>query len=196
MPTGQRSSDQPGIIVISGVMAAGKSTVARRLAGRFARGVHVEADALHRMIVSGGAWVRAPGTPRGEAAWQLRLRLRQSCWLGRSFVEAGFTVVLDDLILGERWTQLRDELRDLPVALVVLAPRLDVVAGRDLRRAQPTQGEAWARYLDDALRATLAGTGLWIDNSDQTPDETVEDILRHLAPHWHATPARHPQRGG
>ena len=187
MPADQRSVDGPGIIVISGVMAAGKSTVARLLAERFERGVHIEADALHRMIVSGAVWVRAPGTPRGEAARQLRLRLRQLCWLGRSFVEAGFTVVLDDLILGDRWIQLRDELADLPIALVVLAPRVDVVVGRDTRRAKPTQGEAWARYLDDALRATMAGTGLWIDNSDQTPDETVADILRHLAPHTRAT---------
>ena len=116
--------------------------------------------------------------------------------LGRSFSEAGFTVVLDDLILDKRWTQLRDELRDRPIALVVLAPRVDVVVGRETRRAKPTQGEAWARYLDDALRVTLAGTGLWIDNSDQMPDETVEDILRHLAPHLRAPLDRHPRRGG
>ena len=196
MPSDQRSGDQPGIIVITGVMAAGKSTVAHLLAERFTHGVHIEADALHRMIVSGGVWVRAPGTPHGEAARQLRLRLRQLCWLGRSFLEAGFTVVLDDLILGDRWAQLRDELGDLPVALVVLAPRVDVVVGRDARRAKPTQGEAWARYLDDTLRTTLAGTGLWIDNSEQSPAETVADILRHLAPHMSATPDQRPRRGG
>lgn len=43
---------QPGIIVLTGIMAAGKSTVARLLAQRFVRGVYIEADALQRMIVS------------------------------------------------------------------------------------------------------------------------------------------------
>ena len=186
MPADRHNMDRPVIIVITGVMAAGKSTVARRLAGRFARGVHIEADALHRLIVSGRAGVRAPGTPRGEAARQLRLRLRQLCLLGRSFFEAGFTVVLDDLILGERWAQLREELRGLPVALVVLAPRMEVVVQRDADRAQPTQGVAWAQYLDAMLRATMANSGLWIDTSAQTPDETVADILRQLTPQHHA----------
>ena len=176
MPPDERSIDQPVIIAL------------------FARGVHVEADTLHRMIVAAGAWVRAPGTRRGEDARQLRLRLRQLCWLERFFFEAGFTVVLDDLFLGDRWTQLQDELRNLPLALVVLAPRVDVVVGRDTRRARPTQGEAWARYLGDALRATMAGTGPWIDNSDQTPDETVEAILRQLAPHMSPTPGRRRRR--
>lgn len=190
MPADRHRIDRPVIIVITGVMAAGKSTVARRLAGRFARGVHIEADALHRLIVSGRASVRAPGTPRGEAARQLRLRLRQLGVLGRTFCEAGFTVVLDDLILGERWVQLREELRGLPVALVVLAPRVEVVVQRDADRAQPTQGAAWAQYLDARLRATMAETGVWIDNSAQTPDETVAEILRQLAPDARATPER------
>lgn len=181
MQTDRPMIAQPALIAITGVMAAGKSTVARLLARRFARGVHIEADALHHMIVSGGAWVRAPGTPRGEAAGQLRLRLRQMCLLGRSFYEAGFAVVLDDLILGDRWAQLQAELRDLPFALVVLAPDVGVVVRRDAHRAKPPQGDAWARYLDGRLRATMAGSGLWLDNSDQTPEETVEEILRLLA---------------
>lgn len=184
MHTDGSTIDQLAMIVLTGVMASGKSTVARLLAQRFTRGVHVEGDALHRMIVSGGAWVRAPGTPHGEAAHQLQLRLRQMCWLGRSFLAAGFTVVLDDIILGDRWDHLQAELHGLPFALVVLAPRVDVVARRDARRVKPPLGEGWARYLDDTLHATMAGTGLWIDNSEQTPEETVEQILRRLGTGW------------
>jgi hypothetical protein len=162
-------------------MAAGKSTVARLLAGRFARGVHVEADALQRMIVSGGVWVGESGEPGGEAARQLRLRLRNMCLLGRSFYEAGFTAVLDDIIIGERWRELQDDLRGLPFSLVVLAPSAEVVMReRDTARAQAPQGAAWATYLDRELRATMAGIGLWVDSSNQTPGETVEAILAGL----------------
>lgn len=41
------TSAHPRIIAVTGVQAAGKSTVALLLAERFPRGVHIEADALH-----------------------------------------------------------------------------------------------------------------------------------------------------
>ncbi len=46
----------PIVIVVAGTQGAGKSTVARLLAQRFERGAWVSADALQRMIVSGGRW--------------------------------------------------------------------------------------------------------------------------------------------
>jgi adenylylsulfate kinase-like enzyme len=173
---------QPTIIVVTGIMAAGKSTIARALAQHFARGVYVEADALQRMIISGGEWVSQsqPDEPHGEAARQLRLRLKNMCLLGRSFFEAGFTVVLDDIILGDRWQHLQKELQGLPFSLVVLAPHIDIVQQRGMQRAKGPQGSAWAEYLDHALRTTMEGIGLWIDNSNQTPEETVNEILQKL----------------
>jgi chloramphenicol 3-O-phosphotransferase len=170
------------ITAVTGIQAAGKSTVARLLAERFTHGVHIEADALQRMIVSGAAWVEAPGPPHGEAEGQLRLRLKHMCLLARSFVDAGFTVVLDDIILGDRYHQLVADLQGYPFALAVLAPRLDIVQRRDRARSKRTLGDAWAAYLDAELHATMRDTGIWIDNSNQTPDETVNEIIRRLRP--------------
>ncbi len=178
---------QPAIILVTGIQAAGKSTVARLLASRFARGAHVEGDALHHMIVAGDESVQEPGEPQGEAARQYFLRLKQMCLVGRSFYEAGFTVVLDDIVLGENWRYVQEQLEGAPVSLVVLAPRVEAVAQqRDLTRAKRPLGEAWAVYLDQALRASMTGTGLWLDTSEQTPEETVGEILQRL---WLDQPA-------
>ena len=172
---------EPALIVVTGIMASGKSTVARLLAERFAKGVHVEADVLQQMIVSGAQWVNQPGVPGGEAANQLRLRLKNMCLLGRSFFEDGFSVVLDDIIIGDRWQELQHELLGLPVSLVVLAPSAEVVTRqRDRYRDKRPQGGEWATYLDQELRSTMAGIGLWIDSSAQTPLETVEEIVASL----------------
>jgi predicted kinase len=172
---------EPVLIVVTGIMAAGKSTVARLLAERFPKGVHVEADVLQQMVVSGAEWVNRPGMPTGEAANQLRLRLKNMCLLGRAFVEEGFSVVLDDIIIGDRWQELQNELHGLPFSLVVLAPSQEVVTRqRDGHREKSPQGEEWAAYLDHELRTTMAGIGLWIDSSAQTPSETVEQILSNL----------------
>jgi chloramphenicol 3-O-phosphotransferase len=180
-PTTPWPPDGRAIIVVTGIQAAGKSTVARLLAEQFARGAHVEADALQRLIVSGGEWVDQPGEPSGEAARQLRLRLKHMCLLGRSFFVAGFVAVLDDIILGERWAHLKEDLRGVPFWLVVLAPRREVVIqARDTGRVKAALGTAWADYLDGVLRTTMAGIGLWVDSSDQTPKETVAEVLRRL----------------
>ncbi len=173
---------QHALIAVTGIQAAGKSTVAQLLAERFARGVHIEADALQRMIVSGAASVEQPGPPHGEAERQLHLRLTHMCLLARSFFDAGFTVILDDIILGDRYHQLLAELEGYPFTIVVLAPHLDAIHRRDRDRPKRTLGDAWAAYLDAELRATMRDTGIWIDNSNQTPDETVNEIIRRIWP--------------
>ncbi len=84
---------QEKIIVVTGTLAASKSTVSHLLAQRFVRGVHV----LQHMIVSGSQGVQEPGPLTGEERQQYQLRVKHMCLLGRSFLEAGSTVVHDDL---------------------------------------------------------------------------------------------------
>jgi adenylylsulfate kinase-like enzyme len=87
------------VILITGIQAAGKSTVAQLLAERLPRSVHLRGDAFRRMIVSGRAGM-TPNVP-AEAVRQLRLRHRLTAVAADTYFEAGFTVVAQDVILGE-----------------------------------------------------------------------------------------------
>jgi hypothetical protein len=134
------------------------------------------------MIVAGRVFPEEPGVMPPEAERQLRLRLRNACLLARSFYEAGFSVVIDEIIIGERYDHLKEDLAGLPFELVVLTPRPGVVVKeRDASRGKRVVlGEDWATYLDRELRATMTGIGIWIDNSDQMPEQTVDEIIIRL----------------
>jgi predicted kinase len=167
--------DAPGIWLVTGVMAAGKSTVAARLARRFPRAAHVPGDAFREMVVSGRADMTPD--PSAEAIAQLRLRYDQALAAADAFVEAGITAVIDDIVIGrelDRWlTRVRR-----PLHLVVLCPRPAAVAAREAARVKTGYTAFAVAQLDAVLRNETAPLGLWIDSSDLAPDETVEIALR------------------
>jgi chloramphenicol 3-O-phosphotransferase len=163
------------VFLITGIMAAGKSTVAELLARRFARGVHVRGDVFRRMVVSGQAGMTP--SPSAEALRQLRLRHRQAATVADGYFDAGFTVVVQDAVLGPELPAMVDMIRSRPVLVVVLCPRPEVVASRERARAK-TGYHAWSvAALDAVLREQTPRIGLWLDTSEQTADETVDEIL-------------------
>jgi hypothetical protein len=167
-----------GVIVLTGVMAAGKSTVADRLASRFPRGAHVRGDLFRRMVVSGRSEM-LPDAP-AEAVDQLWLRYRLSAAVADGYAAAGFTTVVQDVILGPDLGAYADLIRTRPRYVVVLAPRPAVVAERERSRAKTGYGAWTVDALDDILRRDTPRIGLWLDTSEHTPDETVDAILSGL----------------
>lgn len=168
----------PRLFVITGICGSGKSTVARLLGERFARSVVIEGDVLRRMVVGG----RAEMEPDAgwEAVAQFELRLRHLAFLAESYLHAGFTVITEDNLLGSYLERFVAQLSTRPVHVVVLAPSAAAAARRDAGRDKQAYGaEGWtAQSLDDAFRRETAEIGLWLDTSEQRPDETVEEILR------------------
>ena len=169
--------NEPVVILVTGISASGKSTVAEGLARRFARGVHVRGDLFRKMVVTGRAEM---GPHAGsEALDQLQLRYRLGAATADAYFDAGFSVVVQDVVIGPALVEYTKLIRSRPLCVVVLAPTSDVVLAREASRAKVAYGGH--RYtvedLDAALRRDTPRIGLWIDSSAQTPDETVEQII-------------------
>lgn len=165
------------MVLITGVPASGKSTVADLLARRFERGVHVRGDMFRRMVVAGRQEMTS--TPSEQAWRQLRLRYRLAADTADAYYEAGFSVVVQDVVIGSVLADYVTAIRSRPLVVVVLAPAPDVVAKRDATRPKTAYRDGFAdpRILDRALRHETPRIGLWLATSAQRPDQTVNEII-------------------
>jgi chloramphenicol 3-O-phosphotransferase len=163
--------------LVTGIQAAGKSSVAQALAERLpGRTVHVHGDQFRRWIVAGRAELTPDAGP--EAVRQLRLRHRLTARTCDTYADAGFTVVAQDVVLGAELPGMVEEIRTRPLHVVVLAPRADAVAVREAQRGKRAYGPWTVAALDRALRAETPRIGLWLDSSDLSVAETVDEIVR------------------
>ena len=169
--------DQQPVVLITGISAAGKSTIADLLARRFDRGVHVRGDVFRRMVVAGRHEMTSQPT---DDAWsQLRLRYRLGATTADAYHGIGFSVVVQDVVIGSALVDYVAAIRSRPLVVVVLAPRADVVAQREAKRSKIAYGDGFNSIveLDRALRHETPSIGWWLDNSDQEPIETVDEII-------------------
>lgn len=164
------------VFAISGIQAAGKTTVAGLLARRFDRGVHVAGDDIRAMVVSGRVDM-APGNPDG-AAEQLLARYEAAIAVARVYHDAGFSVVIEDVILGAMALRFLELVPWPEIHFVMLAPSLETVAKRERGRSKTAYGPDWSvRTLGAVLERDTPVFGWWLDSSDLTAEETAERIL-------------------
>jgi predicted kinase len=171
---------QGQIVLITGNMASGKSSVAQALAERLPRSVHLRGDLFRRLIVNGRAEMGVALST--EAQLQLQLRYTLATDVARRYAEAGFTVVYQDIVIGSVLRDMVGSLQPFQPFVVVLCPRPEVVAARDQARGKTGYPDrAAVDVFDQVLRVETPRLGYWLDNSDLTIDETVMRILAELA---------------
>jgi chloramphenicol 3-O-phosphotransferase len=172
------------VVLVTGVQAAGKSTVGPALAQRLGPpAAYFEGDVLYNMVLAGN--VDMTPVRDAEAVRQVRLRYRASALLAQFYVDNGFDFVCGDIVLGADVAQWLDSIHGADRHLVVLNPTVEAVAARERGRGSNsyrdwrTSGESleeaialMARDLDETPRR-----GLWIDTSQDTAEQTVARIL-------------------
>ena len=168
-----------GIYLITGLMASGKSTVAELLAARQPRGVHLRGDVFRRMIVTG----REEMTEQAgaEALRQLYLRYDPAACAARAYLEAGFTVMLQDNYYGPALGYMLDRLSGCPVEVIVLCPDAETVRRREAGRSKTGYTGFSVESLYASFMRETPRVGLWLDNSAQTPEETADAICARFA---------------
>jgi cytidylate kinase len=165
------------VVLITGISASGKSTVAEALARRLTRGVHVRGDVFRRMVVSGREDMSPEPSP--EAWRQLRLRYQLSAMTADAYCAAGFAVVLQDVVVGAVLSDYVAQIRSRPLVVVVLIPTPEVVAVREEGRTKTaySDGAITIAAFDHALREETPHVGMWLDSSALTVEQTVDTIL-------------------
>ena len=64
-----------------------------------------------------------------------------------------------------------------PVEVVVLCPDVETIKGRERYREKTGYSGFTVETLYDTFMQTTPRIGFWLDNSNQTPQQTVETIL-------------------
>jgi len=121
-----------------------------------------------------GAVAFYPGSPTDD--WALLALAREHIGvLARSFSAHGILPIVDDVIADR--SVLDRYLRDLPrpIRLVHLQPSTDTVLARDARRDKRVAVK-WL-YLSAPMARALEGSGLSLDTTSLSEDETVATII-------------------
>lgn len=167
------------IYLITGLMASGKSTVSDLLAHRLGKAVHLRGDAFRRMIVSGREDMSEIPSP--EALSQLDLRYRLTAVAAQMYHQAGFDVVVQDNYYGEMLPYMIALLSPEAVLPVVLCPDVATIKAREAGREKTGYAGFGVESLYQNFMETTPRFGLWLDNSHETPGETVARIMKEAS---------------
>lgn len=167
---------EKAIYIITGVMASGKSTIAEALAGRMEKCVHLRGDIFRKMIITGREEMTE--NPSKEALRQLDMRYSITAKAAIEYYLNGFSVVVQDNFLGEKLSYFAELLNQYPTYIIVLNPDIKTIEQRELNRGKTGYGGFSVESLYEIFMKETPRIGLWLDTSDLTVEETVNEILR------------------
>ncbi|MFH0712665.1 MAG: hypothetical protein V2A55_02330 [Candidatus Jorgensenbacteria bacterium] len=157
------------VIFINGSINAGKSTVAKILAGKIPKSALIEIDVFHEMI----EWM-----PIDEA---VPLNLENALSVIKNFVSNNIHCIVPYPLSRENYDFMNKGLKDCHVDIRVftLAPDMEtVMSGQGRRKPTDWEKDRIKHHYDIGI--PTPDFGEVINNAGQTPEETVGIIMKKL----------------
>ena len=158
------------IIFINGSINAGKTTVSKILQDKIPKTALVEMDSLRDFI----GWL-----PIDEA---IPITHDNGISVIKNFIEAGFNVIVPYPLSSKSYNKFTNALKPLKTDIYAftLSPEIEAaVTNRGNRELD--QKEVDRIHHHYKIGINNPGYGVVINNTDQTPEETAEEILREIS---------------
>lgn len=172
------------IFLIAGAPAAGKTTVSRALAGRFAKSIHIPLDTIRDMVVS-GLTVPNPIWSQ-ELIEQLALSRASVSTMALCYNQAGFAVAVDDFYdQNSRLIEYEALLAAHQTHKILLYPSEQTAMARNLARYGPGRrtdhlavgiGIVYG-HLTAVVDELKEQGWIVVDSTEQSIEQTVAEIL-------------------
>ena len=157
------------IIFLNGSINAGKSTAAKILATKIPSVALVEIDALRDMI----GWM-----PIDKA---VSINLENAVSVIKNFSKNGLNVIVPYPLSQKNYDYVMNELKGMNTKIYVftLAPKLEkALTNRGTRKLNDGERERIQHHYKIGIHSPSFGEV--IDNSEQTPEETAECIMKMI----------------
>lgn len=157
------------IVFINGSINSGKSTIANLLGKKLGNTAILEIDRFHEFL----EWM-----PIGEV---VSINLKNAVSLIKNYVELGFNVVVPYPLSEKNYHYMMENLKDIDTKTLVftLAPKLEkVLTNRGTRELDDLEISRIKYHYEIGIPNPKFGE--IIDNTDQTPKETLEIIWRKI----------------
>ncbi len=162
------------LVILSGPPNAGKSSTAEALCQRYDRMLHIDVGVLRDFLRMGRLrpWDDSPAGRR-----QRKLLILSACDMARRFLDAGYGVVIDDVVTADDLPAYREALAGCPAAVhfVVLLPPLAVVIQRE--QSRPTEWRRGGRVGALHRRFSEWSEVAVLDPGDLAPDLVADRVM-------------------
>ncbi|HSH31769.1 MAG TPA: AAA family ATPase [Candidatus Saccharimonadales bacterium] len=164
---------KPLVISISGPTNSGKTTISKLVAKEL-KAAHVEGDAVRWFMPY----------LENKIAWPITHDALTE--LVKVFLKNEVdSIVVDYVLTDDERRQLEKRLQptDALIVFIVLAPRREKLLADTPDR---TLQESWRRRIDEQLALGLhqSEIGLVIDNTDQNPEQTKNQIINYISENY------------
>ena len=156
------------IIFLSGSINSGKTTIANLLKNEFPRTAHIEVDTIHDMY----EWM-----PLEEA---IPLNLKNTLSLTMNLIKEDMNVIISYPLSRDEYEFFNKHLPlEVQRFFFTLNPRIDYAhTNRGTRELTEWEVERIKHHYSTGINNP--GFGITIDNTMQSPDETLSDILYYI----------------